>query len=105
VRVPSTFRSNNGYALRDAMLAGHGITVMPIVFIKDELSRGSATQFLEEYTPAPIPVNAVYPSGRFVSAKVRRFIDFLQQQLPRIPGLIAPEARVLSPDAALTKVN
>ena len=105
VRVPSTFRSNNGYALRDAMLAGHGITVMPIVFIQDELSRGAVTQFLEAYTPPPIPVNAVYPSGRFVSAKVRRFIDFLQERVPRIPGLVAPDTRVLGPDTARTKVN
>jgi DNA-binding transcriptional LysR family regulator len=90
LRVAATFRSNNGYALRDAMLSGHGIAVMPIVFIQDELTRGAAVPVLQEFTAPPLPVNAVYPSSRFLSAKVRAFIDYLQEQIPRIPGLMAP---------------
>jgi DNA-binding transcriptional LysR family regulator len=90
VRVAATFRSNNGYALRDAMLSGHGIAVMPIVFIQDELTRGAAVPVLQEFTAPPLPVNAVYPSSRFLSAKVRAFIDYLQEWMPRIPGLMAP---------------
>jgi len=90
VRIAARFRTNNGYALRDAMLSGHGIAVMPLVFIQKELSRGVAIPVLQEFTATPLPVNAVYPSGRFVSAKVRTFIDYLQERLPRIPGLLAP---------------
>ena len=88
VRIASSFRTNNGYALRDAMLAGHGIAVMPLVFIQDELSRGVVVPILQEFTAPPLPVNAVYPSGRFVSAKVRSFVDYLQERVPRIPGLL-----------------
>ena len=90
VRIAARFRTNNGYALRDAMLSGHGIAVMPLVFIQQELSRGAAVPVLQDFTATPLPVNAVYPSGRFVSAKVRTFIDYLQERLPRIPGLLAP---------------
>jgi DNA-binding transcriptional LysR family regulator len=90
VRIASSFRTNNGYALRDAMLAGHGIAVMPLVFIQEELSRGVVVPILQEFTASPLPVNAVYPSGRFVSAKVRAFIDYLQERIPRIPGLLPP---------------
>jgi DNA-binding transcriptional LysR family regulator len=90
VRIAARFRTNNGYALRDAMLSGHGIAVMPLVFIQKELSKGVAIPVLQEFTTTPLPVNAVYPSGRFVSAKVRTFIDYLQERLPRIPGLLAP---------------
>lgn len=88
VRINGRFRSNNGYALRDAMLAGHGIAVVPLVFVQDELSRGEAVAVLQEYTTHPLPVNAVYPSNRFVSTKVRAFIDYLQDRLPKIPGMV-----------------
>jgi DNA-binding transcriptional LysR family regulator len=90
VRIQGHFRSNNGYALRDAMLDGHGIAIMPLVFIQQELERGTAVPVLQEFTTTPLPVSAVYPSGRFVSAKVRTFIEYLQDCLPRIPGLVAP---------------
>jgi DNA-binding transcriptional LysR family regulator len=90
VRITARFRSNNGYALRDAMLAGHGFAIMPLIFIQEELSRGAAVPVLQEYTSRPLPVNAVYPSGRYVSAKVRSFVDYLQEHFPRIPGMVAP---------------
>ncbi len=89
VRVTGKFRSNNGYALRDAMLAGHGIASMPLIFIQQELRLGKAVPLLQAFAAPPLPVNAVYSSGRFVSAKVRGFIDFLHHRLPQIPGLIA----------------
>jgi DNA-binding transcriptional LysR family regulator len=89
VRVNSTFRSNNGYALRDAMLAGQGITIMPLVFVQGDLASGKAQTILPDYAPPPIPVNAVYPSGRIVPAKVRAFVDFMQERMPRIPGMLA----------------
>lgn len=87
VRISGTFRSNNGYALRDAMLAGHGIAVMPVVFVQRELEDGRAQALLPEYTGIALPVNAVYPAGRYVPDKVRAFVDFMQISLPKIPGL------------------
>jgi DNA-binding transcriptional LysR family regulator len=90
VRIAGRFRTNNGYALRDAMLSGHGLAVMPLVFIQEELTRGAAVPVLQDFTAPPLPVNAVYPSGRFVSAKVRAFVDYLQERLPRIPGMLSP---------------
>ncbi len=87
VRISGTFRSNNGYALRDAMLAGHGIAIMPLVFIQSELEQGNAVAILPDYTHIALPVNAVYPSGRYVPDKVRAFVDFMQARLHTIPGL------------------
>jgi DNA-binding transcriptional LysR family regulator len=89
VRISGTFRSNNGYALRDAMLAGHGIAIMPLVFVQGELQDGRAVALLPEFTEVALPVNAVYPAGRYVPDKVRGFVDFMQRRLPTIPGLQA----------------
>ena len=90
VRVSGTFRSNNGYALRDAMLAGHGIAIMPLVFVQEDLSQGRVVRMLQAFTSSPLPVNAVYPSARSVNATVRLFIEFLHEHLRQIPGLLAP---------------
>jgi len=87
VRVSGVFRSNNGYALRDAMLSGHGIAIMPLVFVQRELEEGRAEAVLPEFTNIALPVSAVYPSGRYVPDKVRAFVDFMQSRLPNIPGL------------------
>jgi DNA-binding transcriptional LysR family regulator len=97
VRISGTLRSNNGYALRDAMLAGQGIAIMPQVFIQDALNQGHVVRLLEEFTGPPIPVNAVYPAARSVSVRVRAFVDFLQERLREIPGLAAPPATVTVP--------
>jgi DNA-binding transcriptional LysR family regulator len=91
VRVAGTLRSNNGYALRDAMLAGQGIAIMPLVFIHDELIQGDVVRLLEAFTASPIPVNAVYPSARSVSVRVRAFVEFLKDRLRQIPGLLSPQ--------------
>jgi DNA-binding transcriptional LysR family regulator len=87
VRISGTFRSNNGYALRDAMLGGHGIAIMPLVFVQRELEDGRAIALLPEFTNNALPVNAVYPAGRYVPDKLRAFVDFVQTRLPTIPGL------------------
>ena len=51
VRISGTFRSNNGYALRDAMLAGHGIAVMPLVFVQSELWKTDARRLCCRNSP------------------------------------------------------
>jgi DNA-binding transcriptional LysR family regulator len=32
---------------------------------------------LQEFTPPPVPIYAVYPSRKHLSAKVRTFVEFL----------------------------
>jgi hypothetical protein len=65
-----------------------------------ELSRGAAVPVLQEYTSRPLPVNAVYSSGRFVSAKVRLFVDYLQERLRAFPAWSLRERRGLPTRAA-----
>ena len=44
---------------------------------------------MPEFAPAPLEVNAVYPSGRHVSTKLRTFVDFLQQRFKAMPAFSA----------------
>jgi DNA-binding transcriptional LysR family regulator len=89
VRVSGNFKSNNGHALREALLAGRGIAVTPDWLAHDGLRSGTVQAILPEFAPTPMDINAVFPSNRMLSAKVRAFVDFLQEAFRKIPALNA----------------
>jgi DNA-binding transcriptional LysR family regulator len=89
VRVSGDFKSNNGHALREALLAGRGIAVTPDWLAHDGLRSGAVVAILPEFAPTPMDINAVFPSNRMLSAKVRAFVDFLQEAFREIPALNA----------------
>jgi DNA-binding transcriptional LysR family regulator len=77
VEVDGRFRANNSEAVREGILAGLGIGVVPVWLLADETERAQLQTVLAEYEPARLPINAVYPSRRFVPHKVRAMVEFL----------------------------
>jgi len=45
---------------------------------------------LEDYTSPPLDVHAVYPHRKYLSAKVRTFMDFLQEWLEHRVSTVPP---------------
>ena len=89
MRVSGSFKSNNGHALARAVSAGVGIAMGPDWLMHEKLASGEIQAILPEYAPKPLDINAIYPSNRLLSAKVRAFIDYLQQEFAQIPALNA----------------
>jgi DNA-binding transcriptional LysR family regulator len=89
VRVSGSFKSNNGHALAEAVRAGVGIAMGPDWLMHARLATGEIQEILADYAPEALHINAVYPSNRLLSAKVRAFIDFLQEEFRKIPVLNA----------------
>jgi DNA-binding transcriptional LysR family regulator len=87
VKVSGNFRSNNGEAIRQAVFANLGIAVSPDWLILRELEEGRLISILADYAPVPAEINAVYPSARHVSAKVRAFTEFVRAEFQTIPAL------------------
>jgi len=79
--LPSRFDSNNGQALLAAALKGIGIIMMPKVLMTEHLEKGTLVEVLKEFTPAPRPVNAVYPKEKQATKKLTSFVDFLAAAL------------------------
>ncbi len=77
VRVNGPVCADNGDLLKDAAVAGLGVTLLPTFIVGPELKAGRLVQVLERYCPSEISVYAVFPSRRYVSAKVRTFVDYL----------------------------
>jgi DNA-binding transcriptional LysR family regulator len=78
-RYPKSTRSRYGELLRAAALAGEGIILEPTFIVGEDLAQGSLVPLLSGWEIPQASAMAVYPSRRYVSAKVRTFVEFLQQ--------------------------
>jgi len=76
--VNAALRANNGDVLRTAALAGHGIILQPEFLVGDDIRAGRLTALLTGYAHTPISMVAVYPHRRFLSPKVRSFVEHLE---------------------------
>ncbi|MEW9897121.1 LysR family transcriptional regulator [Chitinivorax sp. PXF-14] len=85
VRVAGSLRANNGDMLRAAALAGEGIVLEPSFNIGDDLRSGRLVPLLPAYRVAALGILAVYPSRRYLSAKVRSFVDHLVAGMGEAP--------------------
>jgi DNA-binding transcriptional LysR family regulator len=81
VRVNGNLQVNSSIAHHGAVLAGIGIGTAPMWAYSSELQTQSVKVILAEYEREPLPIQAVYRRGRFQSAKVKCFIDFLLNEL------------------------
>lgn len=77
VRVHGTCRCNNSLLLRDVLLEGEGIGLLPSFVVADDLARRRLRRLLPDWTPAPRPVYVVHPRPREASPKVREFVEFM----------------------------
>ncbi|MET1415251.1 LysR family transcriptional regulator [Roseibium sp. HPY-6] len=78
IKINPTMIVNNSATLRQAALAGLGISIANRWLIEPFLSSGELELVLPEWRYPPHPIHAVYPSNRFIPIKVRRFVDQLQ---------------------------
>jgi DNA-binding transcriptional LysR family regulator len=81
VRVAGPLRSNNVLALRTACVAGLGIALLPRFALGEQLAQGALMPVLPRWQSAEQGIYAVYPSHRFIPAKVRAFVDFVESRL------------------------
>lgn len=80
IKVSGRLHANNGDALRDAALAGIGLVRSPSFIVGPDIAAGRLVPVLEAYEPVPFGIYAVYPAQRFLTPKLRAFIDFLVER-------------------------
>lgn len=87
-----TFRTNVADAMVKATQEGMGISLLPFFSVSQSLQDGSLVRLLADYRLRERSIFAVYPSRRFLDAKVRTWVEFLQAQLP---WLLSQHVRVI----------
>jgi DNA-binding transcriptional LysR family regulator len=80
VTVSGNYQSNNGLAIRDMLLAGTGIARTPTFMVGEALRSRALISVLDDYPTEPSSLYAVYPQNRYLSPKVRAFVDFLAER-------------------------
>ena len=78
-------RTNSGAVLIVAAIAGHGLAYLPTYLVGDALQSGRLVTVLDDYMAPPLPLRALYPHNRYLSAKVRAFVDFLAARFGKEP--------------------
>ena len=86
IPVNGNIRANNGDFLRVAALGGAGIVMQPRFLVGDDLRSGKLQAVLPECCSREVGIYVVYPSRRYLPAKVRTFIDFLVDRFGYSPG-------------------
>jgi DNA-binding transcriptional LysR family regulator len=78
VRIDARFAITNYWSLREAMLVGAGIALLPSYCVIDDLRTGSAVALLTDYSTDRSIIRAYYPHFKSVPHKVKSFADFLK---------------------------
>jgi len=80
VEVNSRVAANSPRAVKEIALAGGGIGMIPRFIVDQELEDGLLTEVLPGFSTLEFGLFAIYPHRRYLSKKVRCFIDFLVEE-------------------------
>ncbi|WP_417499686.1 LysR family transcriptional regulator [Methylophaga sp.] len=78
----SPFQVNVSSTVKEAILHGMGIGMVPIFNVTNELASGSLIRVLPNYRGTLFNVYALYPSRAYLDAKTSSWVDFLRDNLP-----------------------
>lgn len=85
VSISPVMRSDNAESLRQAALAGAGISLMALFIVSEDIKRGRLVRILPDISGADSWIWAIYPNTPYLPLKVRAFIDFLVEKLGHGP--------------------
>ncbi len=81
VAVSGRYIVSSSFAVRDALCAGHGLSLIPVSYVQNEIAAGRLTTALDDWEQIETGIYIFYPSRRHLAGKVRAFLDFLSDKL------------------------
>jgi DNA-binding transcriptional LysR family regulator len=81
LRVHGIFRVNNSVMLRDMLLAGLGIALVPEFVVADLVRTGTLEELLPDFELPPLVVHGVTAHQKYVPHKIRTFLDFVGDEM------------------------
>lgn len=81
LRFRTAMKSDDTNLTYQAALQGVGLAYLPDWLVADDLLSGRLLRLLPNYNQAPQELHAVYASRRYLTPKVRSFIDYWLQAL------------------------
>src|SRR5207302_11333084 len=81
IDVRGPLHSNNAFVLLTACKEGAGIGLLPASVAGADVRGGQLHHVLPAWASVEQGIYAVYPSARFIPAKVRAFVEFVAARL------------------------
>ncbi len=78
--VDSYLRFDNSEVILAAVIQGAGVVQLPKFIAANAIARGDLQPILQSYAPqVGLPITVLYPQKRYLSAKVRVFVEFMTE--------------------------
>jgi DNA-binding transcriptional LysR family regulator len=90
IPIRGRFRSDSGEGVREAVVSGYGIGMLPAWYFRDEIQNGKVKILLPDWQVPGVPVHLIYPSRRHLSPRVRVVMDFLVREFSNEAVFAAP---------------
>ena len=84
VRPGEVFQVNVAEAMAKAAEAGLGVCLLPDYVAVGSYTRGALVRLLPHYQLHEKSIYALYPSRRFLDAKVKTWVEFLKVEIPKM---------------------
>jgi DNA-binding transcriptional LysR family regulator len=90
VEPPARLLVNDFDLVHAAVRAGLGMALLPAYQCLDDLRAKRLERVLRDWEAPPTPVHVVYPSARYISPKVKTFVEHLQARMSPPPWELGP---------------
>lgn len=81
VTVTGRIKVSAAEGVRTAVLSNYSLTLSSEWMFAPELASGDVVKVLQDWTLPGLDLWAIFPTGRMASAKVRAFVDFVEQRM------------------------
>ena len=81
ITVSGRMQANAADPIRIAAKKDLGLVMLPEYIVARDIEKGHLRVVLQDYACEPMEIHAVYPHRKYVSAKVRTFLVFLEEWL------------------------
>lgn len=85
IEVTSKIAANSPRAVMEIAKSGGGIALIPGFIVKDTIAEGLLLEVLSGYSTLEFGLFAIFPHRRYLSKKIRCFIDFLIDEFSSNP--------------------
>jgi DNA-binding transcriptional LysR family regulator len=80
VQIAPRLRLGGMLAVRDAVIAGAGVAMLPLFLASDAVQRGQLEQVLPDWNGPSVRLSLVWPGNRHLSPRIRVLIDAIAQR-------------------------
>ncbi|MGG1949259.1 LysR family transcriptional regulator [Trinickia sp. NRRL B-1857] len=83
IAIDARYSVGSSLAIRDALRAGFGLSLIPYPYVEDDLKEGRLQSALDDWRTVQTTLYAIYPSRQHVTPKLRAFVAFLVEEFSR----------------------